>query len=43
MFLLLGDASLTFGPNSVVDMDDRDCIFDDEGSNVVYFFDLPYI
>ena len=29
MLLLLGDASLTFGPNSVVDMDDRDCTFDD--------------
>ena len=29
MLPLLGDTSLTFGPNSVVDVDDWDCIFDD--------------
>ena len=43
MLLLLGNASLTFGPDLVVDMDDWDCTFDDGWSNVVRFFDLPYI
>ena len=38
MLLLLGDVSLTFGPNSVVDMDDRDCTFDDGWYDVVWFF-----
>ena len=28
MPFLLGDASLMFGPNSIVDMDDWDCTFD---------------
>ena len=43
MLPLLGDTSLTFGPNSVVDVDDWDCIFDDGWPDVVWFFDLPYI
>ena len=43
MLFLLGDASLMFGPNSIVDMDDWDYIFDDGWSNVVWFFNLPYI
>ena len=38
MLLLLGDISLMFRPNSVADMDDRDCTFDDGWSNVVWFF-----
>ena len=29
MLLLLGDASLMFEPDLVVDIDDRDCTFDD--------------
>ena len=43
MLLFLGNVSLMFGPNLVVDMDDWDYTFDDEWSDVVWFFDLPYI
>ena len=43
LLLLLGDTSLMFGPDSVVDMDDWDCTFDDGWSDVVRFFDLPYV
>ena len=42
MFLPLGDASLIFGSNSVVDMDDWDYTFDDVWSDV-WFSDLPHI
>ena len=38
MLLLLGDASMMFGPDSIVDMDDWDCTFDDGWSNIVWFF-----
>ena len=38
MLLLLGDASLTFVPDLVVDMDDRDRAFDDGQLDVVRFF-----
>ena len=41
--LSLGDASLMFGPDSVVDMDDWDRTFDDEWFEVVRFSDRPYI
>ena len=43
MLLLMGDTFLMFGPSLVVDMDDWDCTFDDGWSDVVWFFDLPYI
>ena len=43
MLLLLRDASLTFEPDSVMDMDDQDCTFDDGWFDVVWFIDLPYI
>ena len=43
MLLLLGYASLMFGSNSVVDMDDWDYIFDDGWFDVVWFSDLLYI
>ena len=43
MLLLLGDASLMFGPDSVVDIDDQDFTYDDEWFDVVRFFDLPCI
>ena len=43
MFLLLGDTSLTFGPNSIVDLDDCDHAFDDGWFEVVRFSNLPYI
>ena len=43
MLLLLGDASLKFGPDLVVHMDDRDYTFDDKWFKVIWFSDLPYI
>ena len=43
MLLLLGDTSLTFGLDSVVDLDDWDYTFDDGWFEVIRFSDLPYI
>ena len=43
MLLLLGDASLMFGPESVVDLDDWDYTFDDGWFEVIQFSNLPYI
>ena len=43
MLLLLGDVFFMFGPDSIVDMDYWDYTFDDGWSDVIWFFDLPYI
>ena len=43
MLLLPGNTSLMFGPDSVANMDDCDCTFDNGWSDVVQFLDLPYI
>ena len=43
MFLLLGDALLMFGFDSVMDLDDQDHTFDDGWFDVVQFSDLPHI
>ena len=43
LFSLIGFAPLIFGFDSVVDMDDWDCTFDNGWSDVVWFSDLPYI
>ena len=43
MPFFLGDASLMFGPNSVVDMDDWDCTFDYGWYDFIWFSNLPYI
>ena len=43
MLIFLGDTSLTFRPDSVVDLDDWGYTFDDGWFEVIQFFDLPYI
>ena len=43
MLLLLRDASLMFEPDSIMDIGDWDCTFDIGWSDVVWFFDIPYI
>ena len=43
MLLLLGDAILTFGSDSVVDLDNCDYTFDNWWFEVIKFFDLPHI
>ena len=43
ILFLLEDASLTFRPDLVVDLDDWDYIFDDGWFEVIQFSDLPYI
>ena len=40
MLLLLGDISLMYRPDSIMDMDDWDCTFDDGWSNFVWFFSI---
>ena len=43
ILLLLGDASLTFEPDSVVDLDNWDHTFDGGWFGVIWFSDLLYI
>ena len=43
MLFILGDASLMFGLDSSVDMDDWDHTFNDGWFDVVWFSNLPHI